>query len=650
MSKLETEINQIYLVPQDSSKTSQILLEVTLSSQYHLFLLSEIKNIQKRTEVNDLSKISEIILTAFKNNRKLPAQTIFETSLAEINNKLADFAHKGRKSWLGKFSALIALKTDKDILLTNSGQTTAWLKRKNDLMEVLSSEKPGLHPLKTFSSFSTGRIVENDEIVLSNSAIFNYISVELFSKLLSGNTAKEVTLKISEILSNSARPDEGFAVFTLHFAKKTEAKIGGVAENKALKPLENIYAPLPEDLEMEKTAVLPSPASQEYSPILKEPKFKIPSIPSIKLPKINIKLPEFFFLKSFAGPGRFFLISFIVFFILFGLNVVAYGVRSKVKKQNLEYQTQADHLIGLLSEAESSLIYKNEAQAFRLVGEAETELKQLSSMDKKRTEPFVKKFEDINQKVNKITTIQEPKLLADLQDPAKFISRAGSGLLISNANYNSIATYTDAVKSIFTLNRVDSDIVGLVHVSGQGHYVADSSSIYLLNEKMTLFEKKYTLPNAALSGLKFIDPNKLYTMNKNANQILKFTVSNNTISASVNQLKTNVNLSDAVDFGVGSDVYLLFPDRLTKYTNGTLAEFKVQSLSTPANQLTKVFIGSDIYLLETNKKRILIYNKKGELKNQIVFPTLDQMNNILVNEQQRIVYILNGNKIFQITF
>jgi len=119
MPRLETEINQIYLTHPESKKSSLILYEEEISNSAHLFVVAELKNLQRKSEATDLKKISEIILESFRANKKLAAETLFESALAQVNQNLADLAHSGHKSWVGKFSCLIALKSGENIYIAN---------------------------------------------------------------------------------------------------------------------------------------------------------------------------------------------------------------------------------------------------------------------------------------------------------------------------------------------------------------------------------------------------------------------------------------------------------------------------------------------------------------------------------------------------
>src|SRR5258708_19886402 len=108
MARLETQINQIYLTHSEHKKNSLILYEEQLTSSLQLFMVAELYNIQKRSESTDLKKISEIILASFRGNKKLPAETLFESSLSQINQNLAILAPSCTKSCIGIFSSLIS--------------------------------------------------------------------------------------------------------------------------------------------------------------------------------------------------------------------------------------------------------------------------------------------------------------------------------------------------------------------------------------------------------------------------------------------------------------------------------------------------------------------------------------------------------------
>lgn len=673
MAKLETQINQIFINPTESRRVSFILFEEKLSANQHLYFIAELKDIQKKTELNDLSKISELIIDSFRGNKKTAGEAMFENTLAEINHKLGEFAHKGRKSWLGKFSALIALRNDKDIYLANTGHTSAWLKRKNNLNEILSPDKAETHPLKTFLNFSSGRLAENDYLVLTTTSLFNYISVELFSRTLNSYNLQDSCAKISEILKSSARSDEGFAVFMLELTKQAALAPSPVVEEKetilpsvappapakskkgktksapqipGIEPVSPIYAPMPEDLYQEEVSA--SVAEKTKLPALPKISWKLPK-PSLKF---NFNFPTFGFLPNISGPAKFFLISFIVFAVLFAMNIAAFGVRKAQIKAQETFNASAQVFVDYLAEAESSLLYKNQNQAMQFMSSAETELVKLAQLNAAKAEPFRAKFEEMNNKVNRVTVLRNLTPIIELSYPVTVMARAGSGYLVSNENPNSLGMYNEnTLTNLFMLNTTDGVIRGISHVSGEGNYVVSRDKIYQANQQSKEFEQMHYISNGDLYGLKFTDPNRIYTLNKASNQVVRLTVaSNGKVSAPTNILKQDVSLADARDFAVDNDVYILFPDRLAKFANGNQVNFQLAEIYEPLSNLTRIRIGNQIYLLEPITKRVLIYSRQGELLNQVQFPELTELNDLYVDEAAREMHLLNGNKIYRITF
>ena len=210
MARLETQINQIYLIHPQSKKAALVLYEESLGGVHHLFVLAELKDLAKKSYALELKKISEIILASFRTNKKLPGETLFETALAQINQNLADLAHSGHKSWVGKFSCVIALKSADNIYLSNNGRTNAWLQRGSELLEILPPEKRGTHPLKSFQNFTQGKISDQDSVILITASVFDYISLELFKNILAQFSLAQASAEFSKILQESTGLDQAF--------------------------------------------------------------------------------------------------------------------------------------------------------------------------------------------------------------------------------------------------------------------------------------------------------------------------------------------------------------------------------------------------------------------------------------------------------
>ncbi|MBX4204878.1 MAG: 6-bladed beta-propeller [Candidatus Doudnabacteria bacterium] len=678
MARLDTQINQIYYLPADTSQVSLILIDEVLNNNSHLFVIADLVKIQKRTESTDLKRISEIILTTFQENKKLTGESLFETSLAAINQELADLAHSGKKSWLGKFSALVVLKTSDNIFLANTGQMTAMLYRSGEFLEILNPEKRGLHPLKTFSNFTSGKLKGADILLLTSSNLFNYVALQNLNRMMAESSdAAQVSERVSKILKDTAGDQEGFASFFVTLSKATAAAtIPAETTSQPLtapeqpapepEPVPEVMAskpkPTPEPIRtpasesaVESMIYAPAPAKVPLGAKLKAAPSQIfGKIPKFSLPKFNFHIPKLGFWQQLSAWAKFFLVSFLIFLILFASNIVVYAVRKHRKQTVSQSQQVINQLDKNLQDAESALIYRNQDQALKLLTSIQSELASLKDASPAAYTEYQPKVSDLANRINHITVVNNPTTLLTLKHPATELARAGKGFVIADQSTGNVTTYNTSAsdasgKDLFLLNKI-GEIRGLVNVPNTGNVVITSSEMYLIDTAQSQFSLLHVYPKTDLSRLRFLSPDRLYTIDRTANQIYRIIFSKQTQNAPVPLLKASVDTSKVVDLGVDTDVYLLSATSLKKYTTGNLTSF---SITQPTDELTsanRLFVANNLYILEAAKKRLLIYNKQGALVTQIFFPNATDMKDFYVDEQSRNIYILDSNKLLSITF
>jgi hypothetical protein len=672
MAKLETEINQIYLVNPDSKKTSLILHEEQLREGLHLFMVFELTDIRKKTEANDLKKISEAVLGTFHENRKLPAGTIFETTLAQINQRLGDIAHKGSRSWLGKFSAVLALCSDSEIFLSNSGQASAWVRRKNDFSEILGSEKKGEHPLKIFLNLASGRIKENDYVILTTSSLFNFVSLELLTKILSQNTLDMACVEVSQILQDSASPDDAFAAFFLQLVPAT-AKVAAGPEpefapipdkqpepaqtpSAKAKPAEPeplsmepimedgpIYAPLPEDLKAQSKEKFRM-SLPDFSNFKKS--FRLSALKKIRLPNFK-HLGRF---ADMSNSAKFFLVSAGVCLILILANVAVVSHRSKNRKHNAEVAQAIDAANHAIADAETQAIINDDDEAVRLLQEAAKQLSELKQLDPKQYVPLQQRYQEVSDRVNRVTTISGPAVIGEVKSNPTFLARAGDTYLMANADINSLGSFATYYNQEFLLNSPDGEVTGLNHVPALGNLILTAKTLYAIDGPAKTLVPLQQFSSGSMFGLKFVSPNRMYVADRTNNQIFRLQLNGNKISSPVALLKTPADLSSLKDFGMDADIYLLYSDKLLKFVNGRQQAYQLDELTTPMTGATKLFVGTNLYILEPGQKRLLIFSKAGNLLNQVYFPNSGELTDFYVDETARHIDLINGNSLIEITF
>ncbi len=632
MARLETQINQIYLVNPEAKKTSLLLYEESLSTSAHLFVLSELANLQKKSANLDLKRISEIILESFRQNKKLSGELLFESALAQINQNLADLAHGGRKSWVGKFSCLIGVKIGNNIFLANSGPASAWLRRGSELLEILPGEKRGDHPLKTFTNFTQGKLLENDQLILTASNIFNYISSELFQKILNGSDLGQASMEISRIVKESTSPEQGFGAFLLEFNK-----------NFADAPVETpipVYVPIPEDeIEMK-------PRHRFALPTIKLPSLSLPGLRSFNFPKIKLPHLEWQFFRNLSRPGKFLFISFAVCLSLFIINLSIYGLKLHGKSAQAKLDILAQHYNQALADGQSALIYKNDRQAIDAYATAAADLVEIEKINSDEAANLEPSLNELKILVNKISVVPNPTTVTELKHQPIFMVRDGKTFIFSGTSSNSLSKYDGTVKDYFLLNSIKSDINGLSVFSPAGLALSTADQIYYINAGLKQFESAITFPDANLASPHGAG-STLLVMNKADGKISKITFSKNKYAA---QVIASDDLAAARDFGTDKDVYVLFADQLHKITGGQVQSFPLPPMTDAMTNADRIVVASNLYILEANKKRLIIMNKSGVLQNQFYFPSTTNINDISIDEAGRNIYLLDDNKLLRITF
>ena len=622
MPSLEIESNQIFLLNPETKKTSIVIKEEEINPVSTLFILADLVDIKKRPEVEDLNKIINMVVETFTENQKAIGEATMEHILAEINQKLADLAHGGKKSWVGKLSCLIVLKTNDKIFISASGQVSAFLKRSGQFIQIINQEKQGEHPLKMFSDFTIGKLLENDLLVLLTANVLNYISLELFGKKINLPSPEQAAQELTVILKDAVSINEGFGLVLISLLNKKKPKIVHY---------ENSLTPLPETEE-----VLPI-----SSPTFKQ-RFKF------KLPQIKISNIEAY--QKLTPHGKFFFVSFLTFLVLFLLNVLAFAITGSQAKTGDKVKQQVSALNGSIDDTESALIYKDENKAKETLLTVVSNHEQLKKLSKETASQFDSTILDLNRRVNKITVIENPQILVELKSNPRLFTKAGNNFVFVYTNSDVVTTHSSGgTKDAIFLNKLDGEITGLIHVNGIGNFITTDKKIYKLNDTQKIYEEQRTLNTAELSQLKFLAPDRVYSLDLANKQILRFTVSAKSVSVPQNLLKNSL-ADNPIDLGLDNNAYVLFAEGLKKFTSGAEQQFKLETLADPITSLNGLAVGNNLYLLAAGKKRIIIFDKNGKLINQIYLPNQENLSNIWIDEGQRQIYILSNNKLLQVTF
>jgi hypothetical protein len=143
----------------------------------------------------------------------------------------------------------------------------------------------------------------------------------------------------------------------------------------------------------------------------------------------------------------------------------------------------------------------------------------------------------------------------------------------------------------------------------------------------------------------------LYVLDQ-GNDLLKLTAGSDGYGVSSYLKGDKPDLDNAEDMAIDSSVYILFGNgAIQKYTRGEKDSFSVSALPKPMKNPTRIFTNEEldnVYVLDKGNARVLSFDKSGVFKNAYASAQASSAKAIDVNEDDKKIYLLSGNKIYEI--
>lgn len=302
--------------------------------------------------LNDLAAVikKEYYSSGLKKSREIS----FRDAFKKANQFLDEESKRGNVSWLGNLN--FATLNFKDLVLnfTKVGDIKILLQRGEELLDIgqnLEYQDTEPYPLKIFGSIVTGKLSQNDKIII--------LTKDAFSSL----TQKEDFLNQLSKVS-----DEKGLKEILKTKKQILSEISGICllliVSEKLEPKKTItFRKKPPKFSFKKTflkpiSYLPLPKLKLKAPSLKPLAFRVPSLklPSPKIPRIKLVIPKK---------------KILLILILISILIAAFFIfRGEKEKELEESRLKIEEAQSKIIMAESFLILKDEEKALTLFQEA----------------------------------------------------------------------------------------------------------------------------------------------------------------------------------------------------------------------------------------------------------------------------------------
>jgi len=119
---------------------------------------------------------------------------------------------------------------------------------------------------------------------------------------------------------------------------------------------------------------------------------------------------------------------------------------------------------------------------------------------------------------------------------------------------------------------------------------------------------------------------------------------------------TSTSIKGAVDIAIDGNIFVLMPDSsVRRFVRGAFdQDFNLGAIPAPNSSIespTQIFSDADtnyIYILDSNAKRVIKFEKNGTYTNQYAFESID-VNEILINPRVQKLWVLSDNKYYELS-
>ena len=621
-----------------------------------LYLVGLLKNALPKN-LRFLEKLQKVIKEKYYKSTILTPEKSLRESLKEANEFLEGLAKRGDVSWLGNLSfAVLALKNFK-LNFTKVGEIKIFLLRAGKIIDIdkkLKFQDIEPYPLKIFGNIVSGKLAENDLILVLTKEVFEFFQNENllpeigklvpfneigFRKILNGK--KEELSKISgALLAISLRKEVGYPA--KGWVGKREIILPKISKEFSLKEVLSPF--LKNFLRIIHPAFL-----QKGGAGLSELRIKLFGFLSHIFNLFKIKIKSLIFNKKLI------LILALILVLILGFIFSRLEERKKVRI----YQKNLEEINEKFSLAQGLLILgnpKTQKEANSLLKESLEKITPLS----KETQNLPKEFnaqifsqrDEILEKLyslNKLEKIEEPELFFEF-NREKFIPQK---LVTLGDDLYFFSPYS---KDLFKLNKnKNGELISVDKKFDLATMIADSILFFskpnqlIVYRGLTPVNLKEPYPDFNFDALSSFKGN-LYFLDKKAGQIIKYPSTGSgqvPFSWGTPEFwlkKAIVGKSIAVD----GSVWVLEKDAISKYYAGNLQEKITPDIFPPPKDFSKIFTSPTLpyfYLLEPGQKRIVILTKAGEIIKQFQSEKFDNLLDFTVSPEGKTIWLLNGLKL-----
>jgi len=614
-----------------------------------------------------------------------PEKTLKE-SLKRANGFLENLVQKGDVSWLGNLNFVTISVQKAEFNLSKVGNIKTFLIRKKRIVDIekrIRFEDIEPYPLKIFLNIVSGKLVEEDIIVVLSQEVADFFEKEAIlddlTKLYPLDEKKIIDLfnskkakfqELSGICLMIVFKEESFKSRKRNIL--VQPKTQEFSFKQVLAPILKIKLPkiklaLPKMPSFGRGLPIKSTSKEKEKPIEKTSKkrksIKIPkiSIPKFTLPKITLKNSKEKIRVCFQHKNTI-LISGLIFCLLLGSLIFQREANQQLKT----YQTQLTQIQKQIDSANDLLILNNPQstkEAQNVFQKSWQDLDPIIKIAPTLPISFQNKVSIVRNEIlnnlsqfSKLEEIANPEIVFEFKAkefvPQKMILKQ-----------NDIYFFSPYSKGIFKLKEDNSNQLLESNQEFSSAVVWQNSIIFFSKPNQIIsFQEGQLSQNFSLeipySDFDFNDlaifNSNLYFLEKKANQIIKYSYLED-FKWGLPQLWINGQSQKPIEpasLAVDGSTWILDQNHIKKYSTGLFKEDLGADIFPLIQKPSKIFASPSLpylYILEPIQNRIIVLNKVGQIIKQFQSQKFDNLLDFSVSVDGKTIYLLNNLKVYKVS-
>ncbi len=311
--------------------------------------------------------------------------------------------------------------------------------------------------------------------------------------------------------------------------------------------------------------------------------------------------------------------------------------------------------------AESDLIYGNEDRAKT---ELNTAAQLIASLPKdtpdreSRIKKINEEMQTLREKLKKVVPISNASEITILP-PGTVENSLVAPVIVGGFGYAVDISSTSIVKINLTdknterlpFNTTHNPVIGAAEGTASILFGTASGELISFNKaNNSIATIPWQQTKASSTQALALYASKLYSLDAEHNQIWHSQKSGNGYGAESAYIKAaNTALQGAIGIAIDSNVYVLKNDgTLLRFLSGGQEGFSLSAIEPPLRAASGIWTSIDspnIYISDPADKRILIFDKSGNLKSQLTSPLLNAPKQLSVDESNKRLIVVDGNRL-----